>query len=50
MEDGAWTVVDFKTDANLSQRRRQYELQLGWYLYALSSITKATGRGVLLTL
>jgi len=50
MDDGAWTVVDFKTDADLPSRRRHYEIQLGWYVYALSSITHTAARGVLLTL
>ncbi|HXJ96241.1 MAG TPA: UvrD-helicase domain-containing protein [Terriglobia bacterium] len=50
MEDGAWIVVDFKSDADLPARRRRYELQLGWYVYALSSITKVAARGVLLAL
>jgi ATP-dependent helicase/nuclease subunit A len=50
MEDGGWVVVDFKTDADLPARRRHYEVQLGWYVFALSSITKAAARGVLLSL
>jgi ATP-dependent exoDNAse (exonuclease V) beta subunit len=50
MEDGSWVVVDFKTDADLPARRRRYEVQLGWYVYALSSMMKAAARGVLLSL
>ena len=43
-------VVDFKTDADLPARRRHYEVQLSWYIYALSSITRTAARGVLLGL
>jgi ATP-dependent exoDNAse (exonuclease V) beta subunit len=40
LEAGAWTLVDFKTDAHISSSRAQYERQLQWYAFALS---KATG-------
>jgi ATP-dependent exoDNAse (exonuclease V) beta subunit len=43
LDSGAWTVVDFKTDAHLSTPRAQYERQLQWYAFALS---KATGLAV----
>ncbi len=47
VEDGAWVVVDFKTDADVSDRRRQYERQLQWYAYALTQLTGIPARGVL---
>jgi ATP-dependent helicase/nuclease subunit A len=39
VEDGAWIVVDFKTDADLEERRAQYERQLQWYCYAMGKLT-----------
>jgi ATP-dependent exoDNAse (exonuclease V) beta subunit len=47
--DGGWTVVDFKTDAEVRGSLALYRRQVAWYLWAL---TRATGlparRGVLL--
>jgi ATP-dependent exoDNAse (exonuclease V) beta subunit len=40
---GGWTVVDFKTDADLAVRRLHYETQVRWYAYALGRLT---GRAV----
>ncbi len=48
LEDGAWTIVDFKTDADLPTRRPQYQRQLEWYVFALSQITRLPARGWLL--
>ncbi len=48
VEQGAWIVVDFKTDADVSERRVQYERQLKWYAYALAKLTGIPARGVLL--
>ncbi len=52
VEDGAWIVVDFKTDAESaseSQRRReQYVRQLQWYAYALGQLTGLGARTYLL--
>jgi ATP-dependent helicase/nuclease subunit A len=39
LEQGAWTVVDFKSDADLAVRRMEYEHQLQWYGAALARIT-----------
>jgi ATP-dependent exoDNAse (exonuclease V) beta subunit len=39
LEKGAWTVVDFKSDADLKARRADYKRQLQWYSAALSRIT-----------
>ena len=48
VEDGAWVVVDFKTDADVGDRRGPYERQLRWYAYALARLTGMPARGVLL--
>lgn len=48
IEDGQWIVVDFKTDADASIRRAQYERQLQWYTFALQELTGMPARGVLL--
>ncbi|PYV22524.1 MAG: hypothetical protein DMG24_16475 [Acidobacteria bacterium] len=48
LQDGAWTVVDFKTDADQPSRRPHYERQLAWYTFALSKITGLPARGWLL--
>jgi ATP-dependent helicase/nuclease subunit A len=50
VEDGAWTIVDFKTDADSSIRREQYERQLQWYGYALTQLTGLPARAHLLSL
>jgi ATP-dependent exoDNAse (exonuclease V) beta subunit len=48
VEQGAWVVVDFKTDADPGDRRAQYARQLGWYAYVLAKLTGMRARGVLL--
>ncbi len=48
VEDGLWTIVDFKTDADSYARRTQYERQLQWYGYALNQLTGMRARGWLL--
>jgi len=48
VEDGAWIVVDFKTDADAAERRAQYQRQLRWYAYALTRLTGMGSRAVLL--
>ena len=47
VENGAWVVVDFKTDANMAGRRGQYERQLRWYAHALAKLTGMRARAVL---
>jgi ATP-dependent exoDNAse (exonuclease V) beta subunit len=47
-EDGHWTVVDYKTDADVAASRERYEVQLAWYLYALEKLKGAPAEGVLL--
>jgi ATP-dependent exoDNAse (exonuclease V) beta subunit len=48
VQDGAWVVVDFKTDADAAERRMQYQRQLRWYAYALTRLTGMESRAVLL--
>ena len=48
-EEGVWTVVDFKTDADFEARRQDYERQLQWYVYGLGRLTGEVVRGVLLS-
>jgi len=48
LDDDGWVVVDFKTDANIGDRRAAYERQVSWYVHAVRSITGRAARGVLL--
>jgi ATP-dependent helicase/nuclease subunit A len=48
VEGGEWIVVDFKTDADVEDRRTRYERQLQWYVHALGRLTGMPGRGILL--
>ena len=48
LEDGTWTVVDFKTDADLDAEIEKYSRQVGWYVYAMRAMTGDEARGVLL--
>ncbi len=43
-----WTVIDFKTDADLLARLDEYRTQLGLYISAISASTGIAARGVLL--
>jgi ATP-dependent helicase/nuclease subunit A len=47
-EDGAWVVIDFKTDHDLERGRERYENQLGWYAAAVSAATALPSRAILL--
>lgn len=47
---GQWTIVDFKTDADLAARRTAYERQLRWYVFALRQATGLPAQAVLLGL
>jgi ATP-dependent exoDNAse (exonuclease V) beta subunit len=49
LEQGAWTVVDFKSDADLKARRAEYRRQLEWYSAALAQITGQPVRGWILS-
>ncbi len=45
-----WTVVDFKTDRDLGERRPEYERQVGIYIAAIAEATGEPTRGALLLL
>jgi ATP-dependent exoDNAse (exonuclease V) beta subunit len=47
-EDGAWIVVDFKTDRELAGARAAYEAQVALYARAVAAATGEPARGVLL--
>ena len=50
-EDGGvatWTVVDFKTDRDLTAQRARYEAQVRLYLDAVSTATGSQTTGYLL--
>ncbi len=49
-EANHWTVVDFKTDRELGDRRSRYAAQVGLYADAISQATGEPTRGVLLAL
>jgi ATP-dependent helicase/nuclease subunit A len=46
--DGAWTVVDFKTDVEIAGRLDEYRRQVGVYAAAVARATGAPARAVLL--
>jgi ATP-dependent exoDNAse (exonuclease V) beta subunit len=46
--DGAWTVVDFKTDVEVAGRLDDYRRQVGVYAAAVARATGAPARAVLL--
>ena len=48
LEKGEWTVVDFKTDPELSASQARYERQVQWYVHALSKLTGLPAKGVIL--
>jgi len=48
LEDGAWTVVDFKTDADVAGRLDEYRRQVALYAWAIAQATGLPARGVLL--
>jgi ATP-dependent exoDNAse (exonuclease V) beta subunit len=48
-EPDGWTVVDFKTDAELAGRKARYETQVLLYVEAVRAATGEGARGVLLT-
>jgi len=49
-EADAWTIVDFKSDADLEAHQAHYRRQLQWYCFALSRVTRQAVRGVLLSI
>ncbi len=50
LEDGVWTVVDFKTDAEDPARRAGYLRQLRWYALAISNMSGLPARAALVSL
>lgn len=48
VENDRWTIVDFKTDADTSERRTQYVRQLQWYGFALRHLTGISASALLL--
>ena len=48
VEDGAWVVVDFKTDAELSARLESYRRQVALYVSGVRETSGMTARGYLL--
>jgi ATP-dependent exoDNAse (exonuclease V) beta subunit len=49
VEAGVWTIIDFKTDADVGDRRASYERQLQWYAYALAQLSGMSARAFLLS-
>ena len=45
---GEWVVVDYKTDADLTERQEDYERQVRLYARAVTAATGERARGVLL--
>ena len=48
VENNQWVIVDFKTDADGSERRQQYQRQLQWYGFALTQLTNMPAQAWLL--
>jgi len=49
LENGAWVVVDFKTDRELGERVEEYRRQVALYVEAVAAATGQPASGVLLT-
>jgi ATP-dependent exoDNAse (exonuclease V) beta subunit len=50
LDSDTWTIVDFKTDANVAAKRSHYIRQLQWYAAAFSTITGKSARAILFAL
>jgi ATP-dependent exoDNAse (exonuclease V) beta subunit len=50
LENGVWTVVDFKTDLRIGGRIEEYQRQVGLYVRAIEKATGQKCRGILLRL
>jgi ATP-dependent exoDNAse (exonuclease V) beta subunit len=48
VEDGGWTVVDFKTDVEIAGREGEYRRQVALYAEAVGRAAGTSARGVLL--
>lgn len=44
----SWTVIDFKTGADLEVSKEAYRRQVAWYAHALESLDGRSARSVLL--
>jgi len=49
LEQGTWTVIDFKTDLDLGNRRAAYAQQVAAYARAITAATGAPARAALLS-
>jgi ATP-dependent exoDNAse (exonuclease V) beta subunit len=49
-EEGRWTVIDFKTDVELSGRLEEYRRQVALYAAAIARATGGEARGVIVRL
>jgi ATP-dependent helicase/nuclease subunit A len=50
VDQGAWQIVDFKTDADISANQAHYKRQLHWYAKAISALNNAPVRAHLLSI
>ena len=50
LDGDTWTIVDFKTDADVAAKRSHYIRQLQWYAAAFSKITGKSVRAILFAL
>jgi ATP-dependent exoDNAse (exonuclease V) beta subunit len=48
LDSGAWHVVDFKTDEDLTRAASRYRRQVQWYVYAVQKLTGMPATGSLL--
>jgi ATP-dependent helicase/nuclease subunit A len=50
VDQGAWQIVDFKTDADISANQAHYKRQLHWYAKAISELNNAPVHAHLLSI
>jgi ATP-dependent exoDNAse (exonuclease V) beta subunit len=50
VDQGAWQIVDFKTDADISANQAHYKRQLHWYAKAISTLNNAPVQAHLLSI
>jgi len=50
LDQGAWQIVDFKTDADISANQAHYKRQLRWYAKAISTLNNAPTHAHLLSI
>jgi len=48
-DQGAWQIVDFKTDADIAANQVHYQRQLQWYCLAISRLNQAPVKACLLS-